>query len=186
MPPLKNKYTQEDRGIQNRPRPHTHHRAHTRRESIKGASLAPSEDKSPPPSRSLKRTNQTSFLKMSTGLSACLVLVVLCTSSWGLPFPSRLGERERRSPSEEAHALGEPHLRHRRSAPQLQALTPSQEDADLSELLARLMSSRKGGSVRRNSPVNGRNGVGHRIADRDYTGWMDFGRRSADEYEYSS
>lgn len=26
----------------------------------------------------------------------------------------------------------------------------------------------------------------HRINDRDYMGWMDFGRRSAEEYEYSS
>lgn len=26
----------------------------------------------------------------------------------------------------------------------------------------------------------------HRIKDRDYLGWMDFGRRSAEEYEYSS
>ncbi|XP_043920588.1 cholecystokinin isoform X1 [Protopterus annectens] len=26
----------------------------------------------------------------------------------------------------------------------------------------------------------------HRIKDRDYMGWMDFGRRSAEEYEYSS
>lgn len=45
------------------------------------------------------------------------------------------------------------------------------------------------GSVRRNSTGNNR-GVGlsgnHRIADRDYLGWMDFGRRSAEEYEYSS
>uniref|UniRef100_A0A672ZWC2 Gastrin/cholecystokinin peptide hormone domain-containing protein n=1 Tax=Sphaeramia orbicularis TaxID=375764 RepID=A0A672ZWC2_9TELE len=29
-------------------------------------------------------------------------------------------------------------------------------------------------------------GPGHRIKDRDYLGWMDFGRRSAVEYEYSS
>lgn len=45
------------------------------------------------------------------------------------------------------------------------------------------------GSVRRNSTANSK-GVGlsanHRIADRDYLGWMDFGRRSAEEYEYSS
>ncbi len=45
------------------------------------------------------------------------------------------------------------------------------------------------GSVRRNSTANSRlNGLSanHRIADRDYMGWMDFGRRSAEEYEYSS
>lgn len=26
----------------------------------------------------------------------------------------------------------------------------------------------------------------HRISDRDYMGWMDFGRRSAEDYEYPS
>ena len=26
----------------------------------------------------------------------------------------------------------------------------------------------------------------HRISDRDYMGWMDFGRRSAEEFEYTS
>lgn len=26
----------------------------------------------------------------------------------------------------------------------------------------------------------------HRISDRDYMGWMDFGRRSVDDYEYPS
>uniref|UniRef100_A0A4W4FLP4 Gastrin/cholecystokinin peptide hormone domain-containing protein n=1 Tax=Electrophorus electricus TaxID=8005 RepID=A0A4W4FLP4_ELEEL len=59
--------------------------------------------------------------------------------------------------------------------------------ADLSELLARLMSRK--GSVRRNSAANSKAGApstNHRIIDRDYLGWMDFGRRSAEEYEYSS
>ncbi|XP_071394801.1 cholecystokinin-like [Centroberyx affinis] len=45
------------------------------------------------------------------------------------------------------------------------------------------------GSVRRNSTVNSRASglnANHRIKDRDYLGWMDFGRRSAEEYEYSS
>ncbi|KAF0047665.1 hypothetical protein F2P81_001298 [Scophthalmus maximus] len=87
------------------------------------------------------------------------------------------------------HTLGEPHLRQSRSAPQLKALPVAEEDGDsranLSELLARLISSRKG-SVRRNSSANSRGSANHRIADRDYLGWMDFGRRSAEEYEYSS
>lgn len=26
----------------------------------------------------------------------------------------------------------------------------------------------------------------HRISDRDYMGWMDFGRRSVEDYEYPS
>ncbi|KAL6476272.1 hypothetical protein MHYP_G00147710 [Metynnis hypsauchen] len=59
--------------------------------------------------------------------------------------------------------------------------------SNLSELLARLISRK--GSVRRNSTVNSKAGsltANHRIKDRDYLGWMDFGRRSAEEYEYSS
>ncbi|XP_049606320.1 cholecystokinin [Syngnathus scovelli] len=128
---------------------------------------------------------------MPAGLSVCVVLAVLCASSLGLP--SHLGDEDQRSPTKEAHLeadahfLGEPHLRHSRSIPQLKG---SQEDGNLGELLARLISSRKASSVRRNSSVNSRGGglsaTNHRIADRDYTGWMDFGRRSAEEYEYSS
>ncbi|CAK6960998.1 cholecystokinin [Scomber scombrus] len=125
----------------------------------------------------------------------------LCTSCLGLPFSSSQpldeGQRSVSAASEvrleaDTHTLGEPHLRHRRSAPQMKALPLAEEDADsranLSELLARLISSRKA-SVRRNSTVNNRGSAlstNHRIADRDYLGWMDFGRRSAEEYEYSS
>ncbi|XP_035537367.1 cholecystokinin [Morone saxatilis] len=135
---------------------------------------------------------------MTAGLCVCVVLAVLCTSCLGLPFSSQLfdeGQRSLSAPSEalleaDTHTLGEPHLQHSRSAPQLKALPLAEEDADsranLSELLARLISSRKG-SVRRNSTANSRGlSANHRIADRDYLGWMDFGRRSAEEYEYSS
>ncbi|XP_044028426.1 cholecystokinin [Siniperca chuatsi] len=137
---------------------------------------------------------------MTAGLCVCVVLAVLCTSCLGLPFSSQLLDESQRSisaPSEalfeaDTHTLGEPHLQHSRSATQLKALPLAEEDADsranLSELLARLISSRKG-SVRRNSTANSRGSglsANHRIADRDYLGWMDFGRRSAEEYEYSS
>ncbi|KAM9776965.1 cholecystokinin-like [Syngnathus typhle] len=132
---------------------------------------------------------------MPAGLNVFVVLAVVCASSLGLP--SHLGDEDQRSPSKEAHLeadahfLGEPHLRHSRSIPQLKG---SQEDgesrANLGELLARLISSKKASSVRRNSSANSRgagpSATNHRIADRDYMGWMDFGRRSAEEYEYSS
>ncbi|XP_071771014.1 cholecystokinin-like [Centroberyx gerrardi] len=137
---------------------------------------------------------------MTAGLCVCVVLVVLCTSCLGLPFSSQPldeGQRSVSPPSEalleaDTHILAEPHLRQSRSAPQLKALPLPEEEGDsranLSELLARLISSRKG-SVRRNSTVNSRASglnANHRIKDRDYLGWMDFGRRSAEEYEYSS
>ncbi|KAM4549807.1 cholecystokinin-like [Fundulus diaphanus] len=137
---------------------------------------------------------------MNVGLCVCAALAVLCSSCFGLPFSPQPQEEEQRYfsvPSEavfeaESPALGETHLRHSRSSSQLKSLSQAEEDADsranLSELLARLISSRKG-SVRRNSMAQkkgGGLGTKHRIADRDYVGWMDFGRRSAEEFEYSS
>ncbi|XP_072226433.1 cholecystokinin-like [Leuresthes tenuis] len=137
---------------------------------------------------------------MTAGLCVCVVLAVLCTSCLGLPLSSQpldKGQRSISAPSEalleaDTHSFGEPHLRLSRSSPQLKPLPLAEEDADsranLSELLARLISNRKG-SVRRNSTAKNRVGglsASHRIADRDYLGWMDFGRRSAEEYEYSS
>ncbi|XP_034456518.1 cholecystokinin [Hippoglossus hippoglossus] len=135
---------------------------------------------------------------MTTGLCVYVLLAVLCTSCLGHPLSSQHldeGQRSVSAPSEalleaDNHSLGEPHLRQSRSVPQLNALPVAEEDGDsranLSELLARLISSRKG-SVRRNSAAYSKGlSPNHRIADRDYLGWMDFGRRSAEEYEYSS
>ncbi|XP_062343099.1 cholecystokinin [Osmerus eperlanus] len=135
---------------------------------------------------------------MTAALCVCVLLVVLCTSCLGRPHSSHLQDERRPAllPSPEARLeaetpiLSESHLRHTRSAPQPFPLSDEGEDtrANLSELLARLISSRKG-SVRRNSTVNSKpSGLSssHRIKDRDYLGWMDFGRRSAEEYEYSS
>ncbi|XP_058475357.1 cholecystokinin [Solea solea] len=124
---------------------------------------------------------------MSARLCVCVVLAVLCVSCLGLPLSSQPPDEGQRSISPLSEALS-PHLRQSRSAPQLKAL-PVGEDGDsranLSELLARLISSRKA-AVRRDPTANSRGSANHRIADRDYMGWMDFGRRSAEEYEYSS
>ncbi|KAM3858297.1 cholecystokinin-like [Diretmus argenteus] len=135
---------------------------------------------------------------MTAGLCVCVVLVVLCTSCLGLPYSQPLdeGHRSISPPSKalleaDAHVLLGHRLRHARSAPQLKPLPLAEDEGDsranLSELLARLISSRKG-SVRRNSVNSRASGLSadHRIKDRDYQGWMDFGRRSAEEYEYSS
>ncbi|XP_027890964.1 cholecystokinin [Xiphophorus couchianus] len=136
---------------------------------------------------------------MTVGLCVCAVLAVLCSSGFGLPFSPKPADEDQRYfsvPSEavfeaDAPTLGETHLRHSRSSPQLKPFSQTEEDADsranLSELLARLISSRKG-SVRRNSMAQKKGGLDtmHRIADRDYIGWMDFGRRSAEEFEYAS
>ncbi|KAF6723073.1 Cholecystokinin [Oryzias melastigma] len=138
---------------------------------------------------------------MTAGLGVCVMLAVLCTSCLGLPFSSAPSDELQHSisapsevalPEADTQSLAGAHARHSRSTAQLKDLPGAEEDGDsranLSELLARLISTRKG-SVRRNSSANNRGGVlraNHRIADRDYLGWMDFGRRSAEEYEYSS
>ncbi|KAM7382566.1 hypothetical protein PAMP_002292 [Pampus punctatissimus] len=87
------------------------------------------------------------------------------------------------------------HTRQVRSVPepssvQLANYNQPREDPDvrnsLNQLLARLI-SRKGYQTK--SYITSRaSGLSpsHRIKDRDYLGWMDFGRRSAEEYEYSS
>ncbi|XP_008330035.1 cholecystokinin-like [Cynoglossus semilaevis] len=134
---------------------------------------------------------------MTGGLCVCVLLVVLCRSCLGLPYSSQpLGEGQHSSSSAyeahldaDTHALGAHQLQQSHSIPHLKALPAAEGDEDtranLSELLARLISSRKA-SVRRNSTANSRGSANHRIADRDYMGWIDFGRRSAEEYEYSS
>uniref|UniRef100_A0A3Q3KB58 Gastrin/cholecystokinin peptide hormone domain-containing protein n=1 Tax=Monopterus albus TaxID=43700 RepID=A0A3Q3KB58_MONAL len=93
---------------------------------------------------------------MTAGPCVCIILAVLCTSCLGLPFssqPPNEGQHSLSALSEalleaDIHTLGEPHLRHSRSAPQLKALPLADEDAEsranLGELLARLISSRKG------------------------------------------
>uniref|UniRef100_A0AAQ4QUA7 Gastrin/cholecystokinin peptide hormone domain-containing protein n=1 Tax=Gasterosteus aculeatus aculeatus TaxID=481459 RepID=A0AAQ4QUA7_GASAC len=89
------------------------------------------------------------------------------------------------------------HTRQTRSAPagpsgHLANFDQLQEDANarnsLSQLLARLV-SRKGSPYEIRSSLSSRaSGPApvHRIKDRDYQGWMDFGRRSAEESEYPS
>ncbi|XP_054638552.1 cholecystokinin-like isoform X2 [Dunckerocampus dactyliophorus] len=87
------------------------------------------------------------------------------------------------------------HTRQARSAdpPSRQLSNPNQAQEDvealntLRQLLARLI-SRKGLPYQSRSSITSRaSGLApqHRINNRDYEGWLDFGRRSAEEYEYS-
>uniref|UniRef100_A0A8C7XAQ4 Cholecystokinin a n=1 Tax=Oryzias sinensis TaxID=183150 RepID=A0A8C7XAQ4_9TELE len=79
------------------------------------------------------------------------------------------------------------HTRQARSAPAPPSGQLQSESAQnsLSQLLARLL-SRKSSSLQTRSSLTSRAAApSHRIKDRDYLGWMDFGRRSVEEYEYS-
>ncbi|XP_016301211.1 cholecystokinin [Sinocyclocheilus anshuiensis] len=118
---------------------------------------------------------------MNAGICVCVLLAALSTSSC-LSLPTH---------SEDLGPVAE-HTRHTRAAPssgQLSLLSKAEDDEEprssLTELLARIISTK--GTYRRSPSPNSRSmGNNHRIKDRDYLGWMDFGRRSAEEYEYSS
>ncbi|KAJ8004858.1 hypothetical protein DPEC_G00140670 [Dallia pectoralis] len=127
------------------------------------------------------------IVTMNAGICVCILLAALSGSIMGRP--SHLQDKGKASVSPQ-------HTRHTRSVPHTsQIITfskPAEEEADprtsLSELLARLI-SRKGSYQKNVSLKNRASGPSpsHRIKDRDYLGWMDFGRRSAEEYEeYSS
>ncbi|TRY56883.1 hypothetical protein DNTS_028949 [Danionella cerebrum] len=124
---------------------------------------------------------------MNAGISVCVLLAVLSSSSClFLPAHSEDADQSKLGiPAELA--------RHTRAVPsggQLSLQSKTQEDEEeprssLTELLARIISTK--GSYRRSPSSKSRSmGASHRIKDRDYLGWMDFGRRSAEEYEYSS
>ncbi|KAJ8288201.1 hypothetical protein COCON_G00008600 [Conger conger] len=130
---------------------------------------------------------------MNGGICVCVLLAALSTSCLGRPSSNTQNE-SRAAPSQVDTILSE-HMRQARSTPLTDQQNPKAEDdvdsrASLTELLARLISRK--GNTRRNSTINSRatglSGLSakHRIKDRDYLGWMDFGRRSAEEYEYSS
>ncbi|KPP78341.1 cholecystokinin-like [Scleropages formosus] len=139
---------------------------------------------------------------MNSGVCVCVLLAALSGSCLGHPPAHSQGGVLPASPQVDSPLLGlAQHDRHARSTPLRDTLKamqqgrgPAEEEeeeenlrATLSELLARLL-SRKGLS-RRNSTMNSRSSGlsgSHRIQDRDYLGWMDFGRRSAEEYEYTS
>ncbi|XP_076844680.1 cholecystokinin [Brachyhypopomus gauderio] len=123
---------------------------------------------------------------MNTGICVCVLLAALSGSGCLSLSTHSFDEGQRDSGTAATRS------RHARALPpggQLNLLSkPQEEEVEdepgrrLNELLLRLISRK--GSYRR-SPVNSRS-PSHRIKDRDYLGWMDFGRRSAEEYEYSS
>ncbi|KAI1885687.1 hypothetical protein AGOR_G00206380 [Albula goreensis] len=128
---------------------------------------------------------------MNGGICVCVLLAALSTSCLGRPS-SNTQDEARAAPPQVDNDLSE-HMRQARSTALSGQQTPAKAEegvdprASLSELLARLISRK--GNMRRNSTVNSRSSglsANHRIKDRDYLGWMDFGRRSAEEYEYSS
>ncbi|KAE8288510.1 Cholecystokinin [Larimichthys crocea] len=124
---------------------------------------------------------------MNVGICVCVLLAALSSSS--LSLPSHAMSQRAEGEALPSDSLSPQHTRQARSAPAPSSgQLANYNQASLSQLLARLL-SRKGSPYQTRSSLTSRaSGVapGHRIKDRDYLGWMDFGRRSAEEYEYSS
>ncbi|NWR92019.1 CCKN protein, partial [Furnarius figulus] len=131
---------------------------------------------------------------MYSGICICVFLAVLSASSLGQqsvgsphgnPLAQELEQsfpeqhRHARAPSSSSGLL--------KSGPRLEA--SGDQRANIGALLAKYLQQARKGSTGRLSVMGNRVqniDPTHRINDRDYMGWMDFGRRSAEEYEYSS
>ncbi|XP_050636353.1 protein-cysteine N-palmitoyltransferase HHAT-like protein isoform X1 [Macaca thibetana thibetana] len=115
---------------------------------------------------------------MNSCVRLCVLMAVLAAGALTQPVP----------PAEPAGSG----LQRAEEAPrrQLRAVqrTDGESRAHLGALLARyIQQARKAPSGRMSIIKNLQNlDPSHRISDRDYMGWMDFGRRSAEEYEYPS
>ncbi|XP_071591998.1 cholecystokinin [Heliangelus exortis] len=130
---------------------------------------------------------------MYISVCICMFLAVLSASSLGQqtvgshngnPLPAEL---------EQSWMEHHRHLRAPSSAGTLKSVTrvdgSIDQRANIGALLAKyLQQARKGPTGRLSVMGNRVQSIDptHRINDRDYMGWMDFGRRSAEEYEYSS
>ncbi|KAL0593544.1 Cholecystokinin [Plecturocebus cupreus] len=115
---------------------------------------------------------------MNRGVGLCVLMAVLVAGALTQPVPPGEPAGSRLQRAEEAPRR------------QLRAVqrTDGESRAHLGALLARyIQQARKAPSGRMSVVKNLQNlDPSHRISDRDYMGWMDFGRRSAEEYEYPS
>ncbi|CAH2283245.1 cholecystokinin [Pelobates cultripes] len=129
---------------------------------------------------------------MYSGMCICLLLAVLSTSSIGQQTTGTVNE-DPGAPEIEQQSLLQ-HPRHIRASSTGQLKTFQRIDgngdqkANFGAMLAKYLQQRKAGPSGRYAVLPNRGIIDptHRINDRDYMGWMDFGRRSAEEYEYSS
>ncbi|KAF4024128.1 hypothetical protein G4228_015854 [Cervus hanglu yarkandensis] len=115
---------------------------------------------------------------MNRGVCLCLLMAVLAAGALAQPVPHADPTGPRAQQAEEAPRR------------QLRAVPRADDEprAHLGALLARyIQQARKAPSGRMSAIKNLQSlDPSHRISDRDYMGWMDFGRRSAEEFEYTS
>ncbi|NXX42461.1 CCKN protein, partial [Tricholaema leucomelas] len=130
---------------------------------------------------------------MYGGICICLVLAVLSASSVGQQTVALHNGNPLAAELEQSSTEHHRHVRAPSSAGSLRSLPrldgSIDQRANIGALLAKYLQQARKGSTGRLSVLGNRVqsiDPTHRINDRDYMGWMDFGRRSAEEDEYSS
>ncbi|NXE19492.1 CCKN protein, partial [Ardeotis kori] len=132
---------------------------------------------------------------MYSGICICVFLAVLSASSFGQQTVGLHNGNPLAAELEQSLTEQHRHIRAPSSAGSLKSVPrldgSIDQRANIGALLAKyLQQARRGtGPTGRLSVMGNRVqsiDPTHRINDRDYMGWMDFGRRSAEEYEYSS
>ncbi|NWH60785.1 CCKN protein, partial [Geococcyx californianus] len=130
---------------------------------------------------------------MYSGICICVFLAVLSASSFGQQTAGSQNGNPLAAELEQSLTEHHRHIRVPSSAGPLKSVSQLDgsidQRANLGALLAKYLQQARKGSTGRLSVMGNRVqsiDPTHRINDRDYMGWMDFGRRSAEEYEYSS
>ncbi|KAJ7322602.1 hypothetical protein JRQ81_018889 [Phrynocephalus forsythii] len=125
---------------------------------------------------------------MYSWVCLCLLLAVLSTSSWGQPISGSHNANAGAVDLDQSLLEDHRHVRSPDSGKSIQPVDGSvDQKANLGMLLAKYLQQARRGSNGKVSVIGLQNfDPTHRIRDRDYMGWMDFGRRSAEEYEYPS
>ncbi|NP_001040068.1 cholecystokinin [Bos indicus] len=115
---------------------------------------------------------------MNRGVCLCLLMAVLAAGALAQPMPHADPTGPRAQQAEEAPR------RQLRAVPRVD----DEPRAQLGALLARYIQQARKAPSGRMSVIKNLQSLdpSHRISDRDYMGWMDFGRRSAEEFEYTS
>ncbi|NXD77007.1 CCKN protein, partial [Halcyon senegalensis] len=130
---------------------------------------------------------------MYSSLCICVLLAVLSASSLGQQATGSHNGNPLAAELEQSLTEHQRYVRAPSSAGPLKSVSrldgSIDQRANIGALLAKyLQQARKGPTGRLSVMGNRVQSIDptHRINDRDYMGWMDFGRRSAEEYEYSS
>uniref|UniRef100_UPI00398F6A6A cholecystokinin-like n=1 Tax=Pristiophorus japonicus TaxID=55135 RepID=UPI00398F6A6A len=126
---------------------------------------------------------------MYNGICVCVFFAVLSSGCMGRSASGSDDGGETGGELKQSLPMHQRQVREAQSTDQGKAFQDSQQQANLGALLTRYLQQVRKGSLSGGAIVGSKQqnaDSSHRISDRDYIGWMDFGRRSAEEYEYSS